>query len=133
MAPGRRILLFDGVCNLCSSLVQFTVKRDPGKKFHFAAIQSKEGRKILEEHHLPTREIDTFVFVDGSRCFIKSAAGLNVLRVLGGFWALFYIFILVPSPIRDLIYDRLAKIRYRIFGKKGQCMVPTPDLKDRFL
>jgi predicted DCC family thiol-disulfide oxidoreductase YuxK len=133
MALKRRILLFDGVCNLCDGLVQFTIKRDSRKIFLFAALQSKSGREILTQYHLPTESLDTFVFVDGDKCFTKSSAGLNVLRLLGGIWSLFYVFILVPAPLRDWIYDRLAKTRYRIFGKKDQCLIPSPELKERFL
>jgi predicted DCC family thiol-disulfide oxidoreductase YuxK len=127
------VLLFDGVCNLCNGLVQFTIQRDPTGRFHFASLQSASGQKILKKYKLPVRDLDTFVFVKDGKAFVKSTAGFKMLKELGGFWSLFYVFMLVPVPIRDWIYDRLAQARYPIFGKRKVCMVPTSDVKSRFL
>ncbi len=127
------ILLFDGVCNLCNSIVQFTIKRDPKEKFKFASLQSVSGQALLKKFDLPTEDFDSFVFINGDKFFLKSSAGLHVLKELGGVWKLFYVFIIFPRPLRDFVYNIIAKSRYKIFGKRDTCMVPTPRLKQRFL
>jgi predicted DCC family thiol-disulfide oxidoreductase YuxK len=127
------ILLFDGVCNLCNSIVQFTIKRDPKEKFKFASLQSESGQALLKKFGLSTYDFDSFVFINGDKYFLKSSAGLHVLKELGGVWKLFYVFIIFPRPLRDFVYNIIAKTRYKIFGKRDTCMVPTPGLKQRFL
>ncbi len=127
------ILLFDGVCNLCNSMVQFTIKRDPKGKFKFASLQSEGGQALLNKFGLPTNDFDSFVFINGDKYFLKSSAGLQVLKELGGLWKLFYVLIILPRPLRDFVYNIIAKTRYKIFGKRDTCMVPTQELKQRFL
>lgn len=127
------ILLFDGVCNLCNSIVQFTIKRDPKAKFKFASLQSESGQTLLKKFGLPTDDFDSFVFINGDKYFLKSSAGLHVLKELGGIWKLFYVFIIFPRPLRDFVYNIIAKTRYKIFGKRNNCMIPIPRLKQRFL
>jgi len=127
------ILLFDGVCNLCNSIVQFIIKRDPKGKFQFASLQSESGQALLRKFGLPTDDFNSFVYIQGDEYFLKSSAGLHVLKELGGFWKLFYIFIIFPIPLRDFVYSIIAKTRYKIFGKRDTCMVATPELKQRFL
>jgi len=127
------ILLFDGVCNLCNHIVQFTIKRDLKAKFKFATLQSENGQALLKKFDLPTDGFNTFVFINGNKYFLKSSAGLNVLKELGGVWKLFYAFIIFPKPLRDFIYNIIAKTRYRIFGKRDNCMIPTSDINQRFL
>jgi predicted DCC family thiol-disulfide oxidoreductase YuxK len=127
------ILLFDGVCNLCNSIVQFTIKKDRKGKFKFASLQSDAGQALLRKFGLPTDDFDSLVFINGNKYFLKSPAVLQVLKVLGGIWKLFYVFIIFPGPMRDFIYNIIAKTRYKIFGKRDTCMVPTPDIKQRFL
>lgn len=127
------ILLFDGVCNLCNSIVQFTIKRDSKEKFKFASLQSESGQALLKKFGLPTDDFDSFVFISGDKCFLKSTAGLHVLKELGGLWRLFYVFIIFPRSLRDPVYDIIARARYKIFGKRDTCMVPTTRLKQRFL
>lgn len=127
------ILLFDGVCNLCNSIVRFTIKRDPKEKFKFASLQSESGQALLKKFGLPTDDFDSFVFINGDKYFLKSSAGLHVLKELGGVWKLFYVFIIFPRPLRDFVYNIIAKTRYKIFGKRDTCMIPTPRLKQRFL
>lgn len=127
------ILLFDGVCNLCNRLVQFTIKRDPKGKFKFASLQSDSGQSFLKQFGLPTDDFDSFVYVKGNQYFLKSSAALHVLKELGGLWKLFYFFIIIPRPIRDFVYNLIAKSRYKTFGKSDTCMIPTPELKQRFL
>jgi predicted DCC family thiol-disulfide oxidoreductase YuxK len=127
------IILFDGVCNLCNGIVQFIIKRDPQGKFIFASLQSETGRKLLEKSGLPSDEFDSIVLIRGEQYFIKSNAGLRVLKELGGIWKLFYFFRFLPLSFRDFIYDLIAGSRYRMFGKSDSCMIPTPELKARFL
>lgn len=127
------IVLFDGVCNLCNGAVQFIIKRDKEEKFRFASLQSESGQKILNQYGLPTASFNSFVLIMGDRYFIKSTAVLNVLKELGGIYRMFYAFIMLPKPLRDFVYDLIAKSRYQLFGKNDSCMVPTPDLKQRFL
>ena len=128
-----RILLFDGVCNLCNSIVQFTIRRDPEGKFKFASLQSESGQELLKKFGLPTDDFDSFVFIKGDKYFLKSSAGLHVLKELGGVWKLFYVFIIIPQPLRDIIYSMIAKTRYRVFGRRETCMVPTEEIRGRFL
>jgi len=127
------ILLFDGVCNLCVSVVNFTIKRDSEEKFKFAALQSESGQALLKKYNLPTNEFGSFVFIKGEKYFLKSSAGLHVLKELGGVWKLFYLFMIVPGPLRDFIYHLVARTRYRLFGKRDSCIIPTPEVKRRFL
>lgn len=127
------ILLFDGVCNLCNSIVQFTIKRDPKEKFKFASLQSESGQALLKKFGLPTDDFDSFVFINGDKYFLKSSAGLHVLKELGGVWKLFFAFIIFPRPLRDFVYNIIARTRYKLFGKRDTCMVPSPHLKQRFL
>jgi predicted DCC family thiol-disulfide oxidoreductase YuxK len=127
------ILLFDGVCNLCNRLVQFIIKRDPCGKFKFASLQSEAGQVVLKDMGLPTSDFDSFVYVEKGRVFLKSAAALHVLKALGGGWKFLYFFMILPKPLRNLVYDLVAKNRYRIFGKRSFCMVPDNAIQRRFL
>lgn len=129
----RLIILFDGVCNLCSGFVVFTIRRDPQAKFKFAPLQSEAGKDIQKEFNMNAKEITSIVLIDGNRHYVKSDAALRVLKELSGMWHLLYFLIIIPRPVRNFFYDVVAKNRYRWFGRKSQCMVPSPDLKSRFL
>ena len=129
----KPILLFDGVCNLCNRLVQFIIKRDPGAKFRFTSLQSKSGQALLESYGLPQDDLDTFVYLRQEKFYIKSSAVLHVLKDLGGGWQLLFVFIIIPKPLRDLVYTFVSKTRYSIFGKRDHCMIPSQDLSSRFL
>ena len=133
METNKYIFLFDGVCNLCNGFVQFIIKRDPKGKFKFASLQSESGQALLKKIGLPPHDLDSLVLIAGDNYFLKSSAGLRILKELGGFWKLFYILIIFPKGLRDFVYDGIAKTRYRIFGKRDTCMIPTPDMKERFL
>ena len=127
------VILFDGVCNLCHGLVNFVIRRDPWTKFRFAALQSEPGRQLLTKFNLPTDDFDTFVLIEGDHCYQRSTAALKVLKGLGGLWSFFYVFILIPRSIRDIFYKIIARNRYRWFGKKDKCLIPTPNIQKRFL
>ena len=133
MKRDHAIVLFDGVCHLCTSTVQCILKRDPHGYFTFASLQSEVGRTLLEEHGLHPDALDTFVLVEGSRCFTRSDAALRVAQHLSGGWALLRVLSLIPKSIRDWGYTILAQNRYRWFGRKETCMIPSRDLLDRFL
>jgi predicted DCC family thiol-disulfide oxidoreductase YuxK len=134
MEPNNtHIILFDGVCNLCNRSVQFIIKRDPKGKFKFASLQSEPGQTLLKEFHMTGTGFDTFILVEGDKVFVRSTAALRVLSGLGGIWKLFYGFMIIPKPIRDFVYDRVAKSRYRVFGRRETCMIPTGNLTERFL
>ncbi|MDP1622074.1 MAG: DCC1-like thiol-disulfide oxidoreductase family protein [Bacteroidales bacterium] len=105
------LILFDGVCSLCSRMVQFITRQDVNGKFRFASLQSDDGQTLLKKYGLPTTDFDTVVFISEDRCLVKSSAVLHVFRVLGGFWKLIYILIIFPRPLRDFVYDIIAKTR----------------------
>jgi len=129
----ENIILFDGVCNLCNGLIRFIIKRDKRRKFKFASLQSLEGQQWLKQFGLVKDEFESFVLISHNEYYLKSTGALKMLRELGGFWKAFYVFILIPRPGRDFLYDLIAKSRYKVFGKRDRCMLPTPELKERFL
>lgn len=127
------LLLFDGVCNLCNSIVQFVIRQDKRQQIRFAALQTTTGQSILQKNKLAADDLKTFMLVKGDRVYLRSTAALELFKILGGLWSLLYIFIIVPRPIRDAIYNFIANNRYRWFGKKESCMIPSPELKARFI
>lgn len=130
----NKIILFDGECNFCDQSVQFIIKRDPEGYYKFASLQSVAGQKILKEYSLPDN-IDSFILIDNNQYYFKSSAALRVCKNLNlnGLWKLFYLLLIVPRPIRDFFYEIIAKNRYKWFEKKEICMLPTPDIRKRFL
>lgn len=133
MPEAHKIILFDGVCNLCNGLVQFVINHDKKSIFRFGSLQSEGGRVLLKEHGLPLNDYDSFVYVKDNRVYLKSTGALHVLKDLGGFYKLLYVFIAIPRPLRDFVYSLIAKSRYSLLGKRESCMLPTPELKNRFL
>jgi predicted DCC family thiol-disulfide oxidoreductase YuxK len=125
------IVLFDDVCSLCNASVQFIIARDLRSVFRFASLQSETGKVLREKFGVP--EVDSLVLLENGRYYTKSSAALRICRRLAGVWKLFYIFWLVPKPLRDYIYDFVAKHRYEWFGKRDHCLIPTPDIRARFL
>ncbi|MFV8828917.1 thiol-disulfide oxidoreductase DCC family protein [Alkalihalobacterium sp. APHAB7] len=126
------IVLFDGACNFCHYSVQFIIKRDRRGYFKFASLQSDIGKKLLEEYALP-HDMSTFVLIDNDRSYIKSSAALRVCQHLDGFWKAFIIFRIIPTLMRDIVYNFVAQNRYRWFGLRDSCMLPTPEQRKRFL
>ena len=127
------VLLFDGVCNLCDESVQWVIRHDPASKFRFVSLQSEKGQELLRAHNLPTNELNTVVLVDGGKAFTRSDVPLRIFGKVGGGWSLLTAFRIVPRFLRDAVYDWIARNRYRWFGKKEACWLPTPELKSRFL
>ena len=129
----KPILLFDGVCNLCNGVVQFVIKNDPEGKYQFASLQSGKGQELLEKYNLPTDAFESFVLVEDNKVFQKSSAALTLFGGLGGIWKLTKVFWVVPRFLRDWVYSLIANNRYKMFGRKDECWLPTPELKSRFL
>jgi predicted DCC family thiol-disulfide oxidoreductase YuxK len=127
------IILFDGICNLCNGAVQFVIKRDKKNLFRFASLQSEEAQQILKEHHCSLQRTDSFFLIENGKVFDRSTAALKVVQKLDGLWPLLYGLIVVPPFIRDGVYKIIAKNRYRWFGQKNTCMIPTPENKAKFL
>lgn len=134
--PGHpdHILLFDGVCHLCHGAVQFILRRDPQGQIHFASLQSKKGQELLASYDYPSAQMQSVVFITEGRLYTKSDAVLHVGRKLNGAWPLLsHIAKVFPRRLRDVVYDWIARNRYRWMGKAEQCMLPTPQIKSRFL
>ena len=127
------IILFDGVCNFCNSSVNFIIERDTAGYFKFAPLQSEIGEKLLAENGVDKVETDSVVLIEDGKVYTHSTAALRVAQKLDGAWRWFYYFIFVPRFIRDAFYKLFAKYRYRLFGKKDECMLPSPDVRARFL
>jgi predicted DCC family thiol-disulfide oxidoreductase YuxK len=128
-----KIILFDGVCNLCNRVVQFIIKRDPKARFKFTALQSGHAKELLKDLEWVSNQPDFIIYYRGNKIYKKSTAVLLILRDLGGIWALLYLLAIIPRFLRDYFYDKIAINRYRLFGKRESCMIPSPDLKNRFL
>lgn len=128
----ERIVLFDGVCNFCNGAVNFIIRHDHEKKFRFATLQSDFGVEKRREFGIPG-DIDSVVLVEKGHTYIHSTAGLRIARGLGGIWSLAYVFIVIPAFIRDWCYKLFAKYRYRLFGRQDACMLPTADIRERFI
>jgi predicted DCC family thiol-disulfide oxidoreductase YuxK len=135
MAASRTepIVLFDGVCNFCNAGVNFIIDRDARARIRFAALQSAAGQRLLRRFGLRTTDFDTLVLVDGPKCVTRSTAALRIAALMDGWWPLLSALLLVPTFLRDYAYDLLARNRYRWFGRRDACRVPTPDLRRRFL
>jgi predicted DCC family thiol-disulfide oxidoreductase YuxK len=129
----KNIILFDGVCNLCNGFVNFVVKRDRKGVFVFASLQSETAKKLMEQFNLSPTDFDSIILIKESSYYIKSEAALKIAKELSCVWPFFYIFIILPQGWRDKIYDFIVKNRYRWFGQLEQCMIPSDDLRGRFL
>lgn len=127
------IILFDGVCNFCNFWVNFVIDNDKKDTFRFAALQSEKGQLLLQKLKLNTSDFDTFVLIVSNKYFTKSTAALKISKELSSIVKIFYIFIFFPKPIRDFIYDLIAKNRYKFFGKKEVCRIPTDKERAKFL
>jgi predicted DCC family thiol-disulfide oxidoreductase YuxK len=129
----KKIILFDGVCNFCNYWVNFVLKRDHKNLFLFAALQSKAGQEFLTKFNLSTTNFDTFILIDGDSFQTKSDAAISIASNLSGWPKILLIGKIIPRFIRNCIYDLIAKNRYKVFGKRESCRVPTKDEKEKFL
>lgn len=127
------IIFFDGVCNLCNGLVQFIIRRDPAGQFRFASLQSQYARQHLLKAGRDPDGLHSIIVLDGDQLLERSDAVLAIAKHLGGLWPALMIFKVLPRRLRDALYNFIASNRYRWFGRRDQCMIPTPDLRARFL
>lgn len=127
------IILFDGICNFCNGAVQWIIFRDPKAYFHFASLQSKTAETLFTTYGIQEKCLDSIVLIEEGRYYTESTAVLRICKGLGGWWKLLYGFIVIPRFIRDWIYRWIAKNRYHFWGKREQCMVPSSEIRKRFL
>ncbi|MCK0470935.1 thiol-disulfide oxidoreductase DCC family protein [Halalkalibacter sp. APA_J-10(15)] len=128
----KRIVLIDGDCHICNQSVQFIIKRDPNAQFQFASLQSEIGQYLLANHNISST-MNSMVLIENNQHYIRSTAVLRICKQLKGLWKLSYIAIIFPRILRDAVYQIVANNRYKWFGQKEQCLVPTSDMKKRFL
>ncbi len=129
---GQPVILFDGLCNLCSGTVQFIIRHDKKRRYRFASLQSPFGQAVLQQFGLPTTELNSFILLENGRIFTKSTGALRVTRKLGGLYKLLYAFIIIPPFLRNAVYSFVAKNRFKWLGKKDACWLPTPELRRLF-
>ncbi|MCL6415816.1 thiol-disulfide oxidoreductase DCC family protein [Aestuariirhabdus sp. Z084] len=130
---GDRVILFDGLCKLCNAWANFIIEKDSHHCFKLCSVQSRQGQEILIHFELPTDQFETMLYVADDQCFTKSDAFLRIMNKLQYPWKLLILFRLIPRPIRDWCYDRIALNRYALFGKYDYCALPTPDHDRRFI
>lgn len=134
LPKNKKIILFDGVCNLCESSVQFVIQHDKKDVFRFVALQSELGQKIINHIGIQNQNIDSVILYEpGIAYYYKSSAALQIAKNLGGFFHFGTIFKIIPTGLRNVLYDYIAKNRYQWYGKKESCMIPTSELKAKFL
>ncbi len=131
MKSDSAIVLFDGVCNFCNSSINFIIKRDQKGYFKFAPLQSEIAQKLVGDKTKPMPE--SVILIENGRTYDRSSAALRIAKKLNVLWPLLYIFIIVPKPIRDAVYNLIGRNRYKWFGKTEACMIPTPEVRSRFL
>lgn len=129
----RKIILFDGICNLCNQSVQFVIEHDSKNQFRFASLQSDFGQDFLKKNKLEATQFDSIVFIEDDQFYTKSSAALKIAKYLDGLTSWLTIFMIVPKPLRDIVYSFIAKNRYRWFGKNESCWLPTKELKAKFI
>ena len=130
---GKKLILFDGVCNLCNTSVLQVIKNDKNNLFIFAPLQSNLGEEIRNKFEIDISKVDSIILIDNEYHYIKSTAALKITKHFGGLWKLLQVFWIFPEGFRNFFYDIIARNRYAWFGKKEQCMIPTPELKSKFL
>lgn len=132
-ASDHPLILFDGVCNLCSASVNFVIDRDPAAHFRFAPLQSPLGREMLRRHDLSPAYTNSVVLIEGGRAMTLSTASLHIARRLRRPWPLLFLLTTIPAGVRDAVYGFIAANRYKWFGKSDACRMPTPERQARFV
>lgn len=134
LPTNKKLILFDGVCNFCNDSVLKIIKYDTKNVFIFAPIQSEVGQQVVNYLKIDTIKTDSIILYEPTISYdIKSSAALKIMNDFGGFWKLAQLFWIFPRPLRDVVYDFIAKNRYKWFGKKEECMIPTPEIREKFL
>ena len=129
----KKIILFDGVCNLCNGAITFIIKRDKNDVFRYAPLQSEVGKNLAAKHNIDLNKVDSIILVTEDKAYAKSSAALHIAKQLSSAWPLLTVFFILPAFLRNLAYDFIARNRYKWFGKKEACMIPNPELKSKFL
>lgn len=129
----QNIIIFDGVCNFCNAAVNFIVKRDCEKKFLFSSMQNEKSKELLAQFSIDNSDLDTLIVIKNDTLFIKSDAVLEIVKEFSGFWFILSYCKIIPKPIRDFIYTLISRNRYKLFGKKESCFIPTKEQQERFL
>lgn len=129
----QSIIIFDGVCNFCNKSINFIIKRDQKSNFLFTPIQNESAQELMKKHNINNKSIDTLILIKGEKCFLRSDAVFEIIKELSGYWYLFGVFRIVPLSMRDYCYNFISNNRYKFFGKKDSCMIPTTELQKRFL
>ncbi|MGQ0739181.1 MAG: thiol-disulfide oxidoreductase DCC family protein [Bacteroidota bacterium] len=127
------LILFDGVCNFCNYWVNFAIKRDRKKKLKFTTLQGEAARRLLPQYHINPTSLSSVILIDKGKAYTQSSAALRMYKYLDGGWKLFYGLMIIPKFIRDFFYNIIARKRYKWFGKRETCIVPTAELRERFL
>ena len=127
------IVIFDGYCNFCSRSVLFIIKRDRKGHFRFAASQTREGKKVIERYRIGELAQQSLLLIEDGNVYRKSTAALRIARRLQHGWRLCYVFMIIPRGLRDLLYEGIARNRYKVFGKRDLCFIPEPAIRERFL
>jgi predicted DCC family thiol-disulfide oxidoreductase YuxK len=133
MLYDEKVILFDGVCNFCNYWMNFAIKRNSKKNLKFTTLQGETAKQLLPQYNINPTSLSSVIFIDKGKAYTQSSASLRICKYMDGGWKLFYGFIIVPKFIRDVIYNWIARNRYKWFGKKDSCMVPTQELRERFL
>lgn len=130
----KKVILFDGVCNFCNSSILKIIRHDKKNVFFFASLQSDIGIEITTHFNIDILKVDSIIMVESEDKFsVKSTAALRILKEFNGFWKILQIGWIIPENTRNIIYDYIAKNRYKWFGKKDECMIPTPEIKSKFI
>ncbi len=129
----RYIVIFDGICVFCNGAVNFIINRDPGNIFAFSPMQSEVAQSLIKKHHASNEILNTLILIKKGRCYLRTDATLEISKDLAGYWYLLNIFKIIPRPVRDFLYTLLARNRYNLFGRLSSCMVPTENVKKRFM
>ena len=127
------IVLFDGICNFCNYWVNFAIKRDRKKKLRFTPLQGETAKSLLPQYNILSTSLSSVIFIDGNKVYTQSSAAIRICKYLDGGWKLFYGLMIIPKFFRDWLYNIIARNRYKWFGKKDVCMIPTPEMRARFL
>ncbi len=135
LEEGKKIILFDGVCNLCNNAINFIIKHDKKDTFRYASLQSDIGKELIEQRNIDTSKLDSILLIEQKKMiyFHKSTAALHIAKQLSGLYPFLSVFLILPKFLRDWVYDIVAKNRYKWFGKKESCMIPTPELRALFI
>ncbi len=129
----HHIVIFDGLCIFCNGAVKFIIRRDPEGVFSFAPMQSESGKNLIQKYNAKMVGVDTFLLIKEGRCYERTDAAFEITRDLTGLWFMIRIFKVLPRAFRDYFYKLFARNRYKLFGKREHCMIPTPDIRKRFI